>query len=93
MKKPTPAKTPTGETVIERNRKRKEWTQGQLAQFIGVTYSAVSRWERRDRKYRPSPPVARDIALIFGIEADTILLDYGPIKKRHVHRHNAEAAS
>lgn len=83
MKNSTPQKT-----VIQTNREKNGWSQAVLASFIGATYSAVSRWERLDRKSRPNPQAIKQIAFLFRIEEGAIAGDYPPRPERHVRRYS-----
>ncbi len=75
-------------TVIERERTKRGWTQGDIGSFVGSTYSAVSRWEGRDRKRRPNPQAIKILAKLFEIEEREIAEDYGA-KAKHVRRYAA----
>jgi DNA-binding XRE family transcriptional regulator len=48
---------------VKRLRKKKEWTQEDLAHEIGVSLSTVQRWERKGGK--PIRIVARELSRLF----------------------------
>lgn len=62
----------TGEKVL-RMRKARGWSQEELAEKIGVTRQAVSRWESETAK----PDADKIIAIcdLFGVTADYLLRD------------------
>ena len=48
---------------VKRLRRKKEWTQEDLAREIGVSLSTVQRWEKRGGN--PIRIVARELAKLF----------------------------
>lgn len=56
---------------IREYRKQRKWTQGELAERLGVERSAVAKWESG----KSQPQAARLVALaeIFGCSVDEIL--------------------
>ena len=48
---------------VKELRKRKGWTQEELAQVIGVSLSTVQRWERQGGK--PTRLARRELAKLF----------------------------
>ena len=56
---------------ISELRKSKGLTQQQLADMLGVTFQAVSKWERG--KNAPDIAVLKDISTIFNVDIDDIL--------------------
>lgn len=59
-----------GEKVKEL-RKKKGWTQAQIANEIGVTKSVISFYENKDRS--PSPEVLIKFAELFQVSTDYLL--------------------
>ncbi len=59
-----------GET-LKKLRKEKELTQEVLAEFLGVSFQAVSKWERNESY--PDLSMLPVIAAFFGVSTDTLL--------------------
>ena len=61
-------------TRLEAERRRRGWTQTDLATFVGVgSKAAVSRWERGTR--RPLEATARRLEALFKLRIDQLLED------------------
>lgn len=58
---------------IKKLRKQKNLTQEQVAQILGVSYQAVSRWENNANT--PDIALLPQIALIFGVSIDTLFAE------------------
>lgn len=56
---------------IKQLRKKKGWTQAQVADEIGVTKSVISFYENKDRS--PSPEVLIKFAELFQVSTDYLL--------------------
>ena len=56
---------------IRRLRKERELTQENLADFLGVSFQAVSKWERGESY--PDIELLPAIADFFGVSADSLL--------------------
>lgn len=56
--------------TLKELRKEKEWTQGQLAEKIGVSQCAISFWE--SGRSQPSDETSEKIAELFGVYPDDI---------------------
>lgn len=67
---------------ISELRKSKGLTQTELADMLGVTFQAVSKWERG--KNAPDIAVLKDISRIFNVDIDDIL--NGETKKKYTSR-------
>lgn len=57
--------------VIRKHRKEKQWTQEELAEYLGITSSAVNKWE--NGYSLPDIALLAPIARVFGITTDTLL--------------------
>lgn len=60
-------------TNLEYLRKKKGWTQSELADKIGVTWGIISHWELGKRQ--PRMEMVGKIAELFGVGADIIFKD------------------
>lgn len=54
-------------------RAERSWTQGDLAQHLGVSRQTVNAIEKE--KFDPSLPLAFRLATLFGLRIDEIFLD------------------
>ena len=61
---------------IAKERKAKHWTQEETADRIGVTFQAISSWERD--QFQPSMDNLQKLAELFQIPIDTLLSDTDP---------------
>lgn len=62
------------QTTIEKRRSELEWSQGELAMFVGVSIPSISLWESRKR--RPSRPVVKLLSRLLNVTAQSIEADY-----------------
>lgn len=51
-------------------RKRRKWTQAQVAKAVDTTQANVSRWEKGE--YLPSPAIALSVAYRLGVEPEQL---------------------
>ena len=63
---------------IKKLRKEKNLTQKQLADMLGVTYQAVSKWERGLNI--PDISILKEISRIFDVDMDTMITG---VEKKH----------
>ena len=63
---------------IKQLRKEKNLTQKQLADMLGVTYQAVSKWERGLNI--PDISILKEISRIFDVDMDTMITG---VEKKH----------
>lgn len=56
---------------LQEKRKEKNWTQGQLADLLGVSHQAVSRWENGDNL--PDVIKLNELAVLYGVTVDSII--------------------
>ncbi|NLA72727.1 MAG: helix-turn-helix transcriptional regulator, partial [Clostridiales bacterium] len=57
--------------TIKRLRREREMTQETLADFLGVSFQAISKWERGETY--PDITALPSIASFFGVSVDTLL--------------------
>ena len=69
---------------IKKLRKEKNLTQKQLADMLGVTYQAVSKWERGLNI--PDISTLKEISRIFNVDMDTMITGVEKPKKKNVSK-------
>lgn len=80
-----------GKRIVQ-NRKSKSMTQDQLAEKLGVTAQAVSKWE--NDQSCPDIAMLPKLAQIFGISIDELLgAEHAPVHEAEVIDHRDEAQS
>lgn len=57
--------------VIRKHRREKNWTQEEIAGFLGATAPAVNKWENNNTL--PDVALLAPIARLLGISTDTLL--------------------
>ena len=67
---------------IKKLRKEKNLTQKQLADMLGVTYQAVSKWERGLNI--PDISTLKEISRIFNVDMDTMITGVKKPQKKNV---------